>query len=185
LKTLLKTFIILLICISPSYAKLDSLDKSIDDSRIQNNLTDSVVLCLYKETGLIVSVQVDTVLLYEIRNWQGKGYYPGTDSWVICELPDSTVLLGGLPGQTEFYTLPQTLENSNFSKNIYWTSLQVMAHPQFGYRSEIGEFILKGKQKAAISKTLANPQFGPGGAWQIYLPNYQSSLLKIQIHKLN
>lgn len=48
----------------------------------------------------------------------------------------------------------------------YWESLQVKAHPQFGYKTMVGVFDIKNDTiLVAISKTLSNPQFGDGGVW--------------------
>jgi hypothetical protein len=60
----------------------------------------------------------------------------------------------------------------------YWESLQVKAHPEFGYRAMVGVFDIKNDSiVVAISKTLANPQYGAGGAWQIYVGNFDEVLL--------
>ena len=58
----------------------------------------------------------------------------------------------------------------------YWESLQVQAHPTFGYRPNVGIFDLNATTTVAISRTLANPQHGEGGAWQIYVENYETDL---------
>jgi len=49
-------------------------------------------------------------------------------------------------------------------------------HPQFGYRSKVGEYVTKSKIKVAVSKTLANPQHGVGGAWQVFVDDFANNL---------
>jgi len=61
-------------------------------------------------------------------------------------------------------------------QTAYWESLQVQAHPTFGYRPMVGVFDLEQPTVVAIAKTLANPQFGEGGAWQIYVEDYETIL---------
>jgi hypothetical protein len=137
-----------------------------------------VIDAFHSETGLGAVYFVDTTLLNAVISWQGQGDYPGVDDWTTAKIPGNFDLYGGLPGQSEYYTISQTIAGSDTIMVGYWESLQVKAHPQFGYRSIVGVFdIINDSIVVAISKTLANPQYGAGGAWQIYVGNFDEVLL--------
>jgi len=148
-------------------------DKS-DPQPISNGIIDAFTL----ETGLGAVYFVDTTLLNAVISWQGQGDYPGVDEWTTAKIPGNFDLYGGLPGQSEYYTISQTIADADTIMVSYWESLQVKAHPQFSYRSLVGVFdIISDSIVVAISKTLANPQYGAGGAWQIYVGNFNEVLL--------
>lgn len=128
---------------------------------------------------------VDTSLLNEVESWQEKGDYPGVDNWAKVKIPNQIDLFGGLPGQSEFYTIGKTLIESDTLKVQYWESLQVKENPQFGYRTMVGVFEFQDSLLVAIAKTLANPQYGSGGAWQIYVENYNEVLMVMDTVFLN
>jgi filamentous hemagglutinin len=111
-----------------------------------------------------------------VKGWQGSGDYPGVDEWATATIPAGLNLYGGLPGQSEYYTIAQTLIDADTMETAYWESLQVKAHPTFGYRPDVGIFDLNTTTTVAISRTLANPQYGKGEAWQVYMENYKTGL---------
>ena len=139
--------------------------------------TNEIIESFRAETGIAAVYVIDTSLLNAAARWQGKGEYPGVDDWVAAKIPDNFDLLGGLPGQSEFYTIDKTIIDADTMLVDYWRSLQVKAHPEFGYRTMVGVFDLTDTIVVAISKTLANAQFGDGGAWQIYVANYEELLV--------
>ena len=113
-------------------------------------------------------------LLNTVESWQGHGDYPRVDESVTVSIP-----VGGLLGQSEYYSIEQTLVDADTMQVAYWESLQVKTHEQFGYRPLVGVFDLKDTTVVAIAKTLANPQYGAGNAWQIYLEDYQNDLITL------
>jgi hypothetical protein len=131
-------------------------------------------------TGINVVKESDNSLLNKVKSWQGSGNYPGIDKWEIFEIPAGTKLYGGLPGQSEFYSIEKSLMDANFDKIDYWKSLQVSPHPQFGYRTKIGEYTVNSNTKVAISITLANPTHGNGGAWQVFVGDFTNKLTFIK-----
>lgn len=139
-------------------------------------LTNTVIEDFRAETGIDAVWVTDTALLNTVEGWQGSGDYPGVDEWAIATVPAGLDLYGGLPGQSEYYTIAQTLIDADTVKVAYWESLQVKAHPTFGYRPNVGVFDLNAVTTVAIARTLANPQFGVGGAWQIYVEDYSTDL---------
>jgi hypothetical protein len=139
-------------------------------------ITNPVIEAFRSDTGIDAVWVSDTVLLNTVKGWQGSGDYPGVDEWAIATIPAGLDLYGGLPGQSEYYTIDQTLIDADTMKVPYWESLQVKAHPTFGYRPNVGVFDLNTVTTVAIARTLANPAYGAGGAWQIYVENYGTDL---------
>ncbi len=139
----------------------------------------SIIKSFIIETGINAISATDTALLNAVKSWQGKGDYPSIDNWTTVKIPDNFDLYGGLPGQSEYYSIDQTVVAADTIKAPYWKSLQVKAHPQFGYRTMVGVFDIKDSIIVAIAKTLANPQYGDGGAWQIYVEDYNDALMVI------
>ena len=106
------------------------------------------------------------------RAWQGRGIYPGIDNWRNITLVGGKYVVGGLPGQSNFYTTLSGLNRSGLGKNSLFQGLQISKHPQFGYRSHIGIYRVGGNTPAAFGTTYANPQFGSGGLPQLFIPDY-------------
>lgn len=141
-------------------------------------VTNEVIEAFTSETGLGAVYYVDTTLLNTVISWQGQGDYPGVDDWTTAKIPGNFDLYGGLPGQSEYYSISKTITDTDTIMVDYWESLQVKAHPQFGYRAMVGVFDIKNDSiVVAISKTLANPQYGEGGGWQIYVGNFDEVLI--------
>lgn len=142
-------------------------------------ITNEIIESFRSETGLDAVYVMDTSLLNTVISWQGHGDYPGVDDWATAKIPNNFDLFGGLPGQSEYYTIDQTIIDADTIQVDYWESLQVKAHPQFGYRPMVGVFQVQDTIVVAISKTLANPQYGEGGAWQIYVEHFTMDLMVI------
>jgi hypothetical protein len=105
---------------------------------------------------------------------QGKGTYPGVDKWRDITLKDGKTVVGGIPGQSNFYTTESGLERSGLNKTTLFEGLQVSKHPKHGYRDFIGIYKVEGNTSAAFGTTHANPQFGSGGLPQIFIPDYSN-----------
>jgi hypothetical protein len=138
--------------------------------------SNSLLLAFKTQTGINAIQATDDSLLIKAKRWQGAGNYPGVDAWEVFEISGNTKLYGGLPGQSEFYSVEKSFLEVNYDKVKYWQSLQVAPHPTFGFRPKVGEYTVNALIKVAVSKTLANPQFGAGGAWQIFVNDYTKKL---------
>ncbi|OJX33880.1 MAG: hypothetical protein BGO86_03095 [Chryseobacterium sp. 36-9] len=122
--------------------------------------------------GLAIVATKGKVASRIAASWQGKGAYAGIDAWRDITLAEGKYVVGGLPGQSNFYTTLKGLERSGFSKSALGEGLQIQPHPTFGYRSEVGVYKVTESTSAAFGTTYANPQFGAGGLPQIFIPDY-------------
>ncbi|MGF7232849.1 hypothetical protein [Arachidicoccus sp.] len=107
-------------------------------------------------------------------SWQGKGTYTGVDNWRNITLGEGKYIVGGLPGQSNFYTTLGGLERSGYDHVKLFEGLQIAPHPQLGYRTMVGVYQASEDIPAAFGNTYANPQFGGGGLPQIFIPNYSN-----------
>jgi len=116
------------------------------------------------------------------EGWQGKGLYTGVDNWRNITLHKGKYVVGGLPGQSNYYTTLRGLNRSNLNRGSLFRGLQVRKHPEFGYRQKVGVYKLNSNSSAAFGTTYANPQFGSGGLPQIFIPDYSNLELIKTIH---
>ena len=135
-------------------------------------------------TSITLRKVTDNEILAKAKQWQGKGDYPGVDDWEVYEIPAGTKVYGGLPGQSEFYSTFDNLQSVEFDKVKYWESLQVKPNAIHGFRPKVGEYTIKKDIKVAVSRTLANPQFGRGGGWQVFIENFSDDLEFVKEIKL-
>ena len=112
----------------------------------------------------------NSVLLAEVRGWQGSGAYPGRDDWVVVVMRSGAQVQRGGPGDSSFFSLADT----SMSQVDYWESLQVNPHEIYGYRPYVEVFQLPSDTEVAIARTASNPQLGGGGAWQVYISDYDN-----------
>ena len=138
--------------------------------------SNNLLLAFKTQTGINAIQATDDSLLIKAKRWQGVGNYPGVDAWEVFEISANTKLYGGLPGQSEFYSVEKSLLEVNYDKVKYWQSLQVAPHPTFGFRPKVGEYTVNTLIKVAVAKTLANPQYGQGGAWQVFVDDYTKKI---------
>jgi hypothetical protein len=136
----------------------------------------SLLFTFKTQTGINATQATDDSLLIKAKRWQGSVNYPGVDAWEVFEISVNTKLYGGLPGQSEFYSVENSLKDVNYDKVKYWERLQVAPHPTFGFRPNVGEYIVNTLIKVAVSKTLANPKYGQGGAWQVFVDDYNKKI---------
>lgn len=144
---------------------------------LYNDTTQEVFSSFCKETGIKATLEQDRQLIRKAKRWQGRGNYPGVDKWTTIKIGNATHLLGGLPGQSQFYTIRQTLVSSDTIKNKYWKSLQVKPNDTLGYRSMVATYQFQDSLVVALSKVTSNPAYGKGGAWQLYVEDFKNLLI--------
>jgi hypothetical protein len=98
------------------------------------------------------------------------------DDWGMTTLRSGDRVYGGLPGQSSYYTSTATLEAADGSRSTLFQSLQVKAHPEFGYRPKVGEYELVTDVTVPSGVVRANPRLGVGGGDQFFVRDYQNSL---------
>lgn len=108
------------------------------------------------------------------RSWQGRGSYAGIDNWRNITLQEGKYVVGGLPGQSNFYTTISGLSRTGLSATSLWEGLQVQPNAVLGYRGSVGIYEITRSTSAAFGTTYANPAFGGGGLPQIFIPNYNN-----------
>jgi RHS repeat-associated protein len=84
------------------------------------------------------------------RNFQGRGTYGGVDSWRNITLKQGTEIVGGLPGQSNFYTTFSGLERSGLNQEKLWNGLQVEKNISLGYRPSVGIYRVTENTQAAF-----------------------------------
>jgi RHS repeat-associated protein len=120
----------------------------------------------------------------QAASWQGQVDYPGVDNWKNTTLKKGTIIYGGTPGQTEFYTTKSYFERHSKKAETFWRRMQVKPHDTFGYRKEVTAYEVIEDISAARARTSANPHFGEGGAPQVFVPDYQTNLKPLYKVKL-
>ena len=124
---------------------------------------------LYK--GGLDFVQTRTGPAGQARAWQGQGSYPGVDDWRNVTLQAGDIVYAGAPGESPFFTTGQAVATSGGQSATLFQSLQVAPHPTLGYRPGVTLYLVTDETPAATASTTANPQFGPGGAQQFFIPD--------------
>jgi RHS repeat-associated protein len=113
------------------------------------------------------------------RSQQGSGAYLGIDRWRDITLKKRTIIYGGEPGQSAFYTTGSALRRTGDSATSIFQGLQVARHRIHGYRPRLTAYEVIDDIPAAFGRTLANPQHGAGGLPQLVIPNFKTFLRPI------
>lgn len=116
-------------------------------------------------------------------SWQGSGAYSGVDTYINTTLSKGTQVVGSVPGQSPYYTTLMEFKRTGGTAEGFYEGLQIqpnltnLAYPP--YRSGVTIYEVGSDTRAAVGSALANPQFGPGGIGQVFIPNFQNSLTPI------
>ena len=119
------------------------------------------------------------------RSQQGSGLYLGVDRFRDITIKKGTIIYGGAPGSSAFYTTGSAIRRAGDSATDIFQGLQVAPHPIHGYRPGMTAYEVMDDIPAAFGRTSANPQNGAGGLPQIVIPNWQSSLRPIHTEILS
>ncbi len=110
------------------------------------------------------------------RSLQGSGLYTGIDRFRDITLQKGTIIYGGAPGQTAFYTTESALVRASGSRTALAQGLQIAPHPSLGYRPGVTAYEVIQETPAAFGRALANPQFGSGRLPQVVVPDFDNAL---------
>jgi hypothetical protein len=102
--------------------------------------------------------------------------YKKDDNWSNVALKKGTIVYGGMPGQSGFYTDMATVASASGSRKQLWKKLQVEENPNHGYRKAVQPYVVKKDTCVAIGKALANTGYGDGGGTQYYAADYKTVL---------
>lgn len=103
------------------------------------------------------------------------------DTFDVVELREGDTIFGMLPGQSAFYTDLATVEECGGSYLKMYDKLQMLPHPEFGYREQLGVYTVKTDMWVATGLCLANSvidgqEAGAGGGTQYVIPDYEQVL---------
>jgi len=113
------------------------------------------------------------------RSLQGSARYPGIDRFRDITLRKGTIIFGGFPGQSAFYTTMSALRRSGESATSLFGGLQVFYHQTRGYRSRVAAYEVLEDIPAAFGLAIANWQYGAGWLPQIVVPSFASTLRRL------
>lgn len=107
-----------------------------------------------------------------------SGY--NADVWQPQTLQPGSIVYGGVPGQTAYYTDLATVKASRLNQRSLFESLQVKPHPEKGYRPAIQAYRVSTEIRVPGGSALNNPTVGIGGGGQYFIPNYDKVLTPIR-----
>jgi RHS repeat-associated protein len=110
------------------------------------------------------------------RSMQGTDRFPGVDKFKDITLKKGTVIYGGIPGQSAFYTTSSAMRRAGYSASALASGLQTGAHPTRGIRTRFAAYEVVDDTAAAFGLALANTRRGAGWYPQIVVPSFQTSL---------
>jgi hypothetical protein len=110
------------------------------------------------------------------RSLQGSGNYPGVDRYKDILLKKGTIIFGGAPGQSNFYTTASAVRRSGGNADTLFQGLQVGPHPVHGYRPGVTAYRVLEDAPVAFGRALANPQHGAGRYPQIVIEGSKTKL---------
>ena len=139
--------------------------------------SDSLILLFRNQTGIRAIAIPDTNIVIAAKLSKIKAGSKGVDKWVAAKIPKNISLYGGLPGQSPFFSVSKTVKNADTLLIKYWKSLQVESSQIYGYRPWLGVYGVKDTIVVALAQMQANPQYGKGGAWQLFVKDHAKNLL--------
>lgn len=81
----------------------------------------------------------------------------------MVTLPAGSKVYGGIPNQSSYYTSLDTLINAGFSRDTIFKILQVLPHPEFGYRAQMGGHEVLNDINISSGGVMINSLFCSGG----------------------
>lgn len=112
------------------------------------------------------------------------GIYQG-DEFTVVQLRKGDKIYGMLPGQSAFYTDAETVEKADGSYTALYQLLQMMPHPEYGYRTQVATYEVQEDMWVAKGQCLANSVIdgqvaGNGGGVQYVIANYEDTLKNVE-----
>lgn len=120
--------------------------------------------------------------------WQGHGAYPGVDAWRNETLAPGTRLEAGYPGLSGYVVPDGAMASVGNDAAAFHQGVQVGPSDALRfdpYRGSGLRFEASTPVDAAGSTALANPQYGPGGLPQHFVPGFSSKVAAGEIHAID
>lgn len=136
---------------------------------------------LIREETLEISAEEKQQIIDAAVALQTSGGTYHADSFDVVKLHAGEVIFGMLPGQSAFYTDFATVAACGGSYLEMYDKLQMLPHPEFGYREQLGVYTVKTDMWVATGQCLANSvidgqEAGAGGGTQYVIPDYEQTL---------
>ena len=113
----------------------------------------------------------NVVVLFAKEAQLRAGYAP--DAWSMTKLTEGSIVFGGIPGESGFFTDASTVAGSGSSRTTLFQSLQVKANPDLGHRPAVAMCRIMHDIRVPAGNALNNPAFGSGGERQFFINNHQ------------
>jgi filamentous hemagglutinin len=141
----------------------------------ENTLRLNVLANIAESQAARASSNIDVLFAKEAQ--LGAGY--GADAWSMATLPKGSIVYGGIPGQSAFYTDAATILGSGGSRTALFQSLQAAPSPLLGYRPAVSMYEVLQDIRVPTGTALGNPGLGAGGANQFFIWNYANQLREV------
>lgn len=130
--------------------------------------------------GLAEKYMQKVSIVEKAKAWQTSPDYPNADDWIEITLRKGDTIWGGTPGQSNFYTSNEVMNEVGKDATKLYEGLQVGKNGYPQYREFMTQYIVKEDITVAYSKALANPQYGAGGYEQFFIDKYEQVLEAIK-----
>jgi hypothetical protein len=110
------------------------------------------------------------------RSYQGSAKYPGVDRFRDIMLKKGTIIFGGHPGQTAFYTTASAMRRSGASASLLYDGLQLAKSTRYPMRSNMAMYEVLEDTPAAFGLAIRNADYGAGWLPQVVVPSFEASL---------
>ncbi len=151
---------------------LNSASDRLVQPMVEMAIGDGAGRLIFKGLGYVFNKAITQEASTLATTWQ-KNAELGVDTWRNITLNEGSYVVGGLPGQSNFYTTISGLNRSGLNKSAFWDGLQVPPSTKgLGLRPQVGIYEVPGNTSAAFGTTYANPTLGAGGLPQIFIPDY-------------
>jgi filamentous hemagglutinin len=107
-----------------------------------------------------------------------SGY--SADAWRSITLQPGSIVYGGIPGQSAYYTDLATVKASGLNAQALFDSLQVAPHPVYGFRPAVQAYRIVTEINIPAGRALSNPAYGGGGGVQYFILNFDDVLIPIR-----
>lgn len=141
-------------------------------------------------SGQGLTADEEEAIINQAVSLQTEGDTYEADSFDVTQLKKGDQIYGMLPGQSAFYTNQATVEQAGGSYVKMYQLLQMLPHPEYSYRTQLGTYEVQEDMWVATGLCLVNSQVsgqftGDGGGAQFVVPDYATQLKLISTEDLH